>query len=188
LINHKENKNYNIINNCMIDDRITNLTKYSSFSDNHSNDRNNSNSNNDNDNNNNINNPPTTSHPEGHVHTFTPRRKLLIVWTVSISAMFSPLSADIYIPALPTISSSLNVSLSTIRWSMTSYLLCQAIAPSFWGWLADNKGRRGVLVMTFILFIVANAVLARVHVLWLLVVFRGVQSAGSAATIAIGMV
>lgn len=41
--------------------------------------------------------------------------------------------------------------------------------------------------MTFLLFIAANTVLAHVHRLWLLVLFRGVQSAGSAATIAIGM-
>ncbi|KAI0396303.1 MFS general substrate transporter [Xylariaceae sp. FL0594] len=62
----------------------------------------------------------------------------------------------------------------------------QAIAPSFWGPLSDAKGRRIAYIYTFLVFLGACLGLAETRSLPMLVVFRSLQSTGSASTIAIG--
>jgi MFS family permease len=62
----------------------------------------------------------------------------------------------------------------------------QGIAPSFWGPFSDTIGRRPVFVCTFLVFLIANVGLALSNSFVALTVFRGIQAAGSAATISIG--
>lgn len=71
--------------------------------------------------------------------------------------------------------------------TITTYMIMQGIAPSFWGPWSDCVGRRPVLIGTFLVFLVANIGLAFSDNITLLLVFRGIQAAGSAATISIGM-
>ena len=59
------------------------------------------------------------------VHSvFSPLQKRLIVLTASTAALLSPLSSNIYLPALNLIASDLHVSNSLINLTVTSYLVC----------------------------------------------------------------
>ncbi|KAK4892480.1 hypothetical protein LTR28_002316, partial [Elasticomyces elasticus] len=73
---------------------------------------------------------------------FTPRQKKFIVFMVACAGFFSPLSANIYFPALNTLSVDLNVSSSLINLTLTSYMIFQGLAPTVFGDLADMAGRR----------------------------------------------
>ncbi len=55
---------------------------------------------------------------------FSVREKRFIVIIASLAALFSPLSANIYYPALNTLSADLHVSLSKINLTITTYLVC----------------------------------------------------------------
>ena len=55
--------------------------------------------------------------------TFTTTQKKLIVLTASVAAFFSPLSANMYLPALNVIASDLNVSSTLINLTITTYLV-----------------------------------------------------------------
>jgi MFS family permease len=65
-------------------------------------------------------------------------------------------------------------------------MLVQGIVPSFWGPLADAYGRRPIFLSTLLVYLVANIGLALPGNYAVLMVFRGLQAAGSASTIAIG--
>ena len=78
------------------------------------------------------------------------------------------------------------VSLSTISFTVTVYMIVQGLAPSFWGPMSDTKGRRITYIGTFCVYLVANIGLALSNNFASLMVFRGLQAAGGAATIAIG--
>jgi multidrug resistance protein len=65
-------------------------------------------------------------------------------------------------------------------------MIVQGIAPLFWGSLSDTVGRRSVYIATFIVYLSANIGCALAPNFVALMVFRGLQAAGSAATIAIG--
>ncbi|KAJ5808688.1 hypothetical protein N7474_009957 [Penicillium riverlandense] len=117
---------------------------------------------------------------------FDKRQKPFIVFIVSIAATFSGFASNIYFPALPTIAKDLNISYELVNLTVTSYLVFQGIAPSFWGPISDVKGRRIAYVCTFVVFLGACIGLAETKNYTTLVVLRCLQSTGSASTIAIG--
>lgn len=115
---------------------------------------------------------------------FTPNQKKFIVFMASWAGFFSPVSANIYLPALNPLASSLNVSSSLINLTLTSYMVFQGLAPAFIGSLADNTGRRPAYTVCFIVYIAANVGLALQNSYAALMILRCVQSSGSSATIA----
>ncbi|KAJ5345231.1 hypothetical protein N7541_007723 [Penicillium brevicompactum] len=119
-------------------------------------------------------------------HVFPRSRKLQLVCIVSLAAIFSPLSSNIYFPALSEISKELNVSMSLATLTVTVYMIVQGLAPSFWGSFSDVLGRRVIFIGTFAVYIISNIALAVSTNYGELMAFRALQAAGSAATISIG--
>ncbi|KAI1358925.1 MFS general substrate transporter [Xylaria arbuscula] len=113
-------------------------------------------------------------------HIFTPRQKWNMVFVIGAAGLFSGLSSNIYFPAVEQIAHVL-VSLT-----ITSYLIIQGISPVFWGALADAIGRRPIYIASFSVYIVSNIVLSFSPNYAVLLIFRGLQSAGSASTVSIG--
>ncbi|RDL32686.1 uncharacterized protein BP5553_09142 [Venustampulla echinocandica] len=124
--------------------------------------------------------------PEPPYHVFTLKTKKKLVYIVSLAGLFSPLSSNIYFPALGQISTDLKVSVSLVSLTITVYMIVQGLAPSFWGPLSDTQGRRITFIGTFMVYLLANVGLAFSNSFASLMVFRGIQAAGSAATISVG--
>ncbi|CCG83875.1 protein of unknown function [Taphrina deformans PYCC 5710] len=117
---------------------------------------------------------------------FTRQQKMAITVLVSVASVFSPMSATIYVPALPTIADDLGVSVSLVNLSVTSYMIFQGLSPSLWGSLTDVLGRRPIYLITLVVYIGACIGLSMTDNYAELIVFRCLQSTGSASTIAIG--
>jgi MFS family permease len=73
-----------------------------------------------------------------------------------------------------------------ISLTVTVYMAVQGVAPSFWGPLSDTRGRRITFIGTFAVYLLANIALVFSSEYEMLMVFRAVQAAGSAATISVG--
>lgn len=69
--------------------------------------------------------------------------------------------------------------------TITSYMIFQGIAPTFFGDLADMVGRRPVYIVCFIVYIGANIGLALQRNYVALLILRMMQSSGSSAVIAL---
>ncbi|RDW62641.1 hypothetical protein BP5796_10943 [Coleophoma crateriformis] len=117
--------------------------------------------------------------------TFTSWEKKFIVLTATLAAFFSPLSAQIYFPALSTMAKDLNVSASKINLTMTTYMILQATAPAFVGGFADTARRRPAYIICSTIYIAACAALSFQNTYVGLLVLRMVQSAGSSGTVAL---
>lgn len=63
---------------------------------------------------------------------FAPGLKRYIVICASCAALFSPLSSQIYFPAMNTLAADLNVSIGLINLTMTSYMVCSYL-PTYAG-------------------------------------------------------
>ncbi|KAL2810851.1 major facilitator superfamily domain-containing protein [Aspergillus granulosus] len=118
-------------------------------------------------------------------HILTTRQKWNLVIFVSLAGAFSPLSSNIYFPALDTISTDLNVSPSLVSLTITVYMIVQGIAPSLFGAFSDSSGRRATFATCLIIYTVANLALAFTSSYPMLMVLRALQAAGSAPTISI---
>ncbi|KAK1758919.1 major facilitator superfamily domain-containing protein [Echria macrotheca] len=111
--------------------------------------------------------------------------KRLIVLAASFSAFFSPLTAQIYLPALNALAEEFRVSNAQINLTVTTYMIFQGITPMFIGGFADTAGRRPAYAFCFIVYIAANIGLALSKNYASLLVIRCLQSAGSSTTVAL---
>ncbi|WWC68835.1 uncharacterized protein I206_102770 [Kwoniella pini CBS 10737] len=118
--------------------------------------------------------------------SFSLYQKYFIITLASISATFSGFASNIYFPAIPIIAKSLGTTESNINLTVTSYMIFQAISPTFWGAISDVYGRRLTLLCTFLVFLSACIGLALSNHFYQLIILRCLQSTGSASTIAIG--
>lgn len=117
--------------------------------------------------------------------SFTSGEKRMIVLAAAMAAFFSPLTGQIYFPALNVIAKEFNVSASQINLTVTTYMIFQGVAPMFFGGFADTAGRRPAFVLCFVIYILANEGVAVCTKYSELLVLRCFQSAGIAATVAL---
>ncbi|KAH7267896.1 hypothetical protein MRS44_011815 [Fusarium solani] len=129
--------------------------------------------------------PTTSIESEPLYHILSRRKKWGFVVLASLAGCFSPLSSNIYFPAIDSISSDLDVSLSLVALTITVYMVVQGIAPSLFGAFSDTYGRRLTFTASLVIYTAANLALAFTSSFPMLLVMRGVQAAGSAATISI---
>lgn len=113
-------------------------------------------------------------------------QKHVILFIAGFAAMFSPLSSFIYYPALSNIAQDLHTSLGRINLTITSYMIVSGIVPAMWGDVADQVGRRPVLMAMFLIYIIANIGLALQKSYSALLALRMLQSLGASATVGIG--
>ncbi|EFY91654.1 hypothetical protein MAC_02244 [Metarhizium acridum CQMa 102] len=116
---------------------------------------------------------------------YTRRQKHFIVFMSGLGGFFSPLSANTYLPSIPSLAGFLNVSPSLMNLTVTAFLIFQGLAPSFYGDLADIAGRRPAYLISFIIYIAANIGLATQSSYPALFVLRCLQSSGSGGTYAL---
>ncbi|KAG1314032.1 hypothetical protein G6F64_001782 [Rhizopus arrhizus] len=117
---------------------------------------------------------------------FSTQQQIIIVIITAFTAMISPLTANIYLPALNQIEESLQINTEQVNLTVTVYMIFQALSPTFWGTLADSLGRRPILMYTMIVYCGACVGLALTPNYAALIVFRMLQAFGSSPVIAVG--
>ena len=121
------------------------------------------------------------------LHTvFTRRQRIFIAIMTSLAAVFSPLSGQIYFPAIPDIAHDYHTTTGRINLTITTYMILQGLAPTLIGTFGDTTGRRPAYILTFTIYFAANIGLAMQKSYAALLVLRCLQSAGSSGTIALG--
>jgi MFS family permease len=112
----------------------------------------------------------------------------MIWWIIAmncISAFISPITANIYFPAIPAIARDLGVSTASVNLSLTTYMIFQGLSPTFIGDFGDAAGRRPAFIVAFTIYLAANIGLALQRNYAALLVLRCLQSAGSSGSIAL---
>ncbi|KAI9487739.1 MAG: major facilitator superfamily domain-containing protein [Benjaminiella poitrasii] len=117
---------------------------------------------------------------------FSKHTKLLIVVICCFTGIVSPLSANIYFPALDAIQKDLNTTTELVNLTVTVYMIFQGLSPSFWGSLADLWGRRPVYLSTLVVYMGSCIGLALAPKFYVLLILRMLQAFGSSSVIAIG--
>jgi len=116
----------------------------------------------------------------------TSLRKWLILLNVSVSIFMATLDGSIVNIALPIISNELRVTISSIQWVVTSYLLAISVLLLVWGKLSDLYGKKYIFAFGFIIFTAGSAMCGISTNLSMLVVSRILQAVGASAMMALG--
>ncbi|KAH4982502.1 hypothetical protein HBH69_193590 [Parastagonospora nodorum] len=119
---------------------------------------------------------------------YSNKEKWLIVGMVALAGFYSPLPANIYFPAIPTLAKAFHQSTETINQTVTVYLIFQGLSPMLWGPISDRHGRRLVYLVCLSILVLSSIgmALCPTDQFWLLLFLRCFQSGGSASTIALG--
>src|SRR6187549_777820 len=91
--------------------------------------------------------PPTASRP-----TLTP----ILLALLALLSSFTPLSIDMYLPALPVIATDLNGSAGDIQLTLSAFLLAFGFGQIFYGPAGDRFGRRPVILTGLAIYVVAS--------------------------------
>ncbi|KAH6895598.1 major facilitator superfamily domain-containing protein [Thelonectria olida] len=128
--------------------------------------------------------PRVSSGPAYSVFSKSTRRWIMAL--VVAASFVSPMTANIYFPALNPISESLGVSTSLINLTLTSYMIFQGLSPTVFGDFGDMAGRRPAYISAMLIYVCANVGLALQRNYVALLVLRCLQSVGSSGTLVLG--
>ncbi|MCJ1313724.1 hypothetical protein MMC25_007404 [Agyrium rufum] len=125
--------------------------------------------------------------PSAPLHTvFTRNQRVFVMVMTTLASFFSPLSGQIYFPAIPEIAKDYHTNTGRINLTITTYMILQGLAPTIMGTFGDTTGRRPAYILTFTIYLAANIGLATQKSYAALLILRCLQSAGSSGTIALG--
>lgn len=93
-------------------------------------------------------------------------------------AALGPLSNDIYLVSMPSMTEAFDTSVERIQLTLTSFLIGFAIGQYIYGPLSDRFGRRPLMIVGLILYVVASVVAATAPTVDMLIVARFFQAIG----------
>lgn len=117
---------------------------------------------------------------------FRRREKYVIVVLGGLSGFWSSISSPIYVPVLSQIENAFKVNELQVNITMVVYSIFQGLGPIVFSNLADSTGRRPIVLVCLLLYMVANVVIAVNTSFAGLIVLRCIQAFGISSTISLG--
>ncbi len=114
-------------------------------------------------------------------------KKSGLMFFITIMNVFIPLSTDLYLPALPTMSTVLGVSAALTNLTPVSFFFFFAVGTLLWGPISDKYGRKPVLLAGTGLYTISSLFCALAGNVYVLIVARIVEGFGAGAIIAVSM-
>ncbi|KAE8325969.1 major facilitator superfamily domain-containing protein [Aspergillus sergii] len=118
---------------------------------------------------------------------FSRPKRVFILAVVTVAGFLGPLAGNIYLPALPILQHEFQVSSAAINATVSVFMAVFGFGPLFWSSYADWKGRRPLYLISLIVYIIANVLMAALPTNFGALVFlRIVQAFGSSAVVSMG--
>ncbi|TFK35100.1 MFS general substrate transporter [Crucibulum laeve] len=116
------------------------------------------------------------------------KRRWIVTLVVSLFTFISPVASSISSPALPQISSDLNIPPGSIleNMSLSIFVLAYALGPLIWGPLSELYGRLVILQVSNIWFLIFNTLCSISKTPTQMLIFRFLAGFGGAAPQSLG--
>ena len=121
------------------------------------------------------------------LHPKNPRYKWIVLANIMLGTFMAVLDATIVNVGLPKIMSSFGVSLSTIQWVVTAYMLAMAAMLPTSGWLADKFGYKKMYFWGLFLFTLGSLLCGLSGDENSLIISRIIQGLGAGTVQPLGM-
>ena len=119
--------------------------------------------------------------------TSLPRRQVLVVFAGLLLVMsLAALDQTVVATALPTVVGDLG-GVSELAWVVVAYLLASTATATLWGKLGDLYGRKLVLQVAVVVFLIGSALSGAAWNMPALIGFRALQGAGAGGLMALAM-
>lgn len=114
-------------------------------------------------------------------------RKWIILAITSIGTFMGTLNSTIVNVALPVMSKEMKVSINTIQWVISAYLLTTVLLLLIFGKLSEFIGKKYIFAFGTLLFAIGSALCAFSHTLDMLTVSRIIQAIGTSGMFSMSM-
>jgi len=114
------------------------------------------------------------------------RARIEIMGAIMLALFLGALDQTIVGPVLPRISTELNGA-DLYTWVVTSYLVTSTAAIPLYGKLSDYFGRKPMLLIGIVLFLIGSVLSGLSQTMWELIAFRGLQGIGAGALFPISL-
>ncbi len=98
-----------------------------------------------------------------------------------VASLITPLSLDMYTPAVPHMTDHFNTNASTVNLTLVGYYLFFSVGLLIFGPISDKHGRRPILIGGMAVYTVGSALCAMATSIWALIAFRVVEALGAGA-------
>src|SRR5215468_12681575 len=85
-----------------------------------------------------------------------PKLTPLLLALLALLSAFTPLSIDMYLPALPVIAVDLNGTVGDIQLTLSSFMIAFGAGQIFYGPAGDRFGRRPVILVGLATYVLAS--------------------------------
>ncbi|WNC70580.1 multidrug effflux MFS transporter [Thalassotalea psychrophila] len=107
--------------------------------------------------------------------------KLKMLPVLMLMVIFSPLAIDIFLPALPLMADNFSVSLPTMQWSISIFMLSMGLGQLFTGPLTDKYGRKPVALIGIVIYALSSLLTVYAATIELHLISRLLQGFGTCA-------
>lgn len=98
---------------------------------------------------------------------------------IALMNAFIPLSTDLYLPALPTMSSYFRSNSAVTNLTLSAFFLFYAVGILVWGPLSDKYGRKPILITGTIIYTISSVFCAVSTSVYFLILARVMQGIGA---------
>lgn len=107
----------------------------------------------------------------------------LTVLLLSLLLGLQPITTDLYLPALPSLTEGFGASMAQAQLTLTALLLAFGLSQLIWGPLSDRFGRRPILLVGMSAYVLASVASTLSPSMAMLIVWRTVQGAAMGAAV-----
>ncbi|HET6519010.1 MAG TPA: multidrug effflux MFS transporter, partial [Geminicoccaceae bacterium] len=129
---------------------------------------------------------PTAEERPSAASVAPPHPSMLFLGLLVAVTALGPLSMQIFVPSLPAIQQGFAVTAGTAQLVLSLSLAAIAVATLGYGPLADRHGRRPVMIVGIVLFLIGSVVCTVAPSIEVLILGRILQAAGGAAGMVLG--
>ena len=125
--------------------------------------------------------------PETAAHNVFPGGTKALVGFISFLGAFTPLSTDMYMPALPSMAAALDCTPDLVTLTISLFILVFACSMFVWGPLSDKYGRKPVLFAGIAIYIASSVLCVFSTSITMLIAMRVLQAVGGGSVGAVSM-
>ena len=107
----------------------------------------------------------------------------LTVLILSLLLGLQPITTDLYLPALPALTEGFAAPMAQAQLTLTALLLAFGLSQLIWGPLSDRFGRRPILLIGLVAYVLASIASTLSSSMAMLIVWRTVQGAAMGASV-----
>jgi len=109
--------------------------------------------------------------------------KLFLLLFLGTLSAFGPFVIDLYLPALPTMSTYFNVSTTLVQLTLTGGMVGLAIGQIIIGPLSDKFGRKNPLIISLFIYLLSTLVIMFTNNIYIMIFFRFLQGTAAAGSL-----